>query len=115
MGRIEMETTLASLGQRRRSPASYWAESNVSQRRIAWSGDLDDDCTAHWCGMVLRAEWMDDDLWWWAVVDAETQSEIASSNVARYSGISYASGVAARDAAEFEARQHAQTLGLADE
>ncbi len=50
---------------------------------IHWTGDLDDDCIARWCGLTLRAECMgcnDDDCdgldtckpehgeyWWWEV------------------------------------------------
>lgn len=35
---------------------------------ISWTGDLDDDCTAHWEGLVLRAEMMDIGVWWWEVI-----------------------------------------------
>jgi len=62
--------------------------------------------------MVLRAEWMHDDRWWWAVTDTKTRTEIASSNAPRYADTAYTSGQAARDAAEFEARQHAGALGF---
>ena len=44
-----------------------------------WIGDLNDDCTARWRGLLLRAEWMDDEIWWWCVYD-ENGEEIASSN-----------------------------------
>jgi hypothetical protein len=49
---------------------------------IIWSGDLEDDCTARWNGLILRAERMDEEIWWWAVSkDNEIQSdEIDSSN-----------------------------------
>jgi hypothetical protein len=33
-----------------------------------WQGDLDDDCTATGCGLMLRAEQMDRKHWWWAVI-----------------------------------------------
>lgn len=36
---------------------------------IQWSGDLDDDCTAEWAGLMLRAEEMERGVWWWAVYD----------------------------------------------
>ena len=45
-----------------------------------WEGDLSDDCTARWAGLILRAEWMDGVTWWWAVSDVESQHEIDSSN-----------------------------------
>lgn len=47
---------------------------------IIWTGDLDDDCTALWSGLMLRAEWMDGSDWWWAVSVIKTGHEIASSN-----------------------------------
>lgn len=36
---------------------------------ITWTGDLSDDCTATWAGLMLRAEQMDENYWWWAVYD----------------------------------------------
>ncbi|WP_035601529.1 hypothetical protein [Haloferula sp. BvORR071] len=45
-----------------------------------WTGDLDDDCTAIWDGLMLRAEEMDKDQWWWAVMHEATSAEIGSSN-----------------------------------
>jgi hypothetical protein len=45
-----------------------------------WYGDLSDDCTARWAGFTLRAEWMDDDIWWWAVSLDGQSDQIASSN-----------------------------------
>ena len=36
---------------------------------IIWTGDLYDDCTAEWEGLVLRAERMDVRVWWWEVTD----------------------------------------------
>ncbi len=49
-----------------------------------WSGDLEDDCTSNWAGLLLRAEWMDDtdgiNIWWWAVTDLRSNIEIASSH-----------------------------------
>ena len=48
---------------------------------IQWSGDLNDDCTAIWGGMMLRAEKMDDNIWWWAVIGDEGHGDqIYSSN-----------------------------------
>jgi hypothetical protein len=45
-----------------------------------WNGNLDDDCTAKWAGFTLRAEWMNDDIWWWCVYDDATGEQVTSSN-----------------------------------
>ena len=48
---------------------------------IKWNGDLKDDCTAKWSGLMLRAEWMDEDYWWWCVYDMlDNETQIDSSN-----------------------------------
>lgn len=48
---------------------------------IIWKGDLNDDCTARWSGLMLRAEWMDEDYWWWCVYDMlDDENQIDSSN-----------------------------------
>lgn len=62
---------------------------------LTWGGELDDDCTAESGALVLRAEWMYDDIWWWAVYDG--QKLVASSTVMP---AHYKSGAEARDAAE---------------
>ena len=41
------------------------------EQPIIWEGDVEDDCLARWEGLLLRAEWMDDDYWWWCVYDME--------------------------------------------
>ena len=61
-----------------------------------WHGDLADDCTAHWAGFTLRAEWMDEDVWWWAVYWDDRDLQIASSNDV---GVPPASGDEARASA----------------
>jgi hypothetical protein len=75
--------------------------------QIIWTGDLDDDCTARWAGLMLRAEWMDGAYWWWAVSEIATGRELASSNDDRQE---YTSGTAARSAAERIARAHIHKL-----
>jgi hypothetical protein len=75
---------------------------------IEWKGDLDDDCTAEWSGLLLRAEWMDGDRWWWAVSDLASGDEIDSSNHDGYFDIKFTSGSAARHAAEQAAYEHLQ-------
>ncbi|SNR45703.1 hypothetical protein SAMN06265376_1011060 [Dokdonia pacifica] len=48
---------------------------------IIWEGNLNDDCTAKWAGLMLRAEWMDENYWWWCVYDMlDNQNQIDSSN-----------------------------------
>lgn len=71
---------------------------------IQWTGDLDDDCTARWAGLMLRAEEMSERIWWWAVSDETLGGvEIASSNEV---GTRVDSGIAARHAAESAARSY---------
>ena len=60
---------------------------NIKERQklavgpIEWTGDLSDDCTATWAGLMLRAEWMDEDYWWWSVYDMlNDEVTIDSSN-----------------------------------
>lgn len=51
------------------------------QEPIIWKGDLSDDCTAQWAGLMLRAERMDVDDWWWTVYDMQsTERTVDSSN-----------------------------------
>ena len=50
------------------------------ENEIIWTDDLNDDCTAEWAGLMLRAEWMHDRNWWWAVSDMASNQEIKSSN-----------------------------------
>jgi hypothetical protein len=90
--------------------------------KIEWTGDPDDDCTARWRGLVLRAEHMscgDDDCdddpetcksehgerWWWAV--SQDGDEFAGSNVL---GQCAADGAQARRLAEHFARQRFEVL-----
>lgn len=44
-----------------------------------WIGNLDENCSAHWAGLLLHAEKMNDSLWWWWVDDEATKTQIASS------------------------------------
>lgn len=70
---------------------------------IVWSGELD-DCTAIWNGLILRAEWMEEQVWWWAVsINGDQSEEIDSSN--NYD-ISCIGGENARKYAEQAAIKH---------
>lgn len=74
-----------------------------TDEKVTWTGDLDDDCTALWAGLMLRAEWMDGSNWWWAVSVIATGCEIESSND---SDDPCVSGSDARSLAELVARDH---------
>jgi hypothetical protein len=73
---------------------------------IIWTGDLEDDCSAEWCGLLLRAEWMEGVYWWWGVYDLEDEDQIDSSNEYEEKPIG---GTAAREMAEKVAKEY---LGL---
>jgi hypothetical protein len=80
---------------------AYWQRIAAENNGPEWHGDLDDDCSADWAGLLLRAEWMEDDYWWWAVTDKESGVEIASSN--RFP-VAFTSGEQSRREAENAAR-----------
>lgn len=48
----------------------------LSKEPLIWTGDLSDDISANWAGLLLRAEWMNEDYWWWAVYDIENNEEV---------------------------------------
>lgn len=76
----------------------------LAKQPIIWRGDLSDDCTAEWAGLMLRAEWMDEDYWWWAVYDMQKgEVTVDSSNdyEKRFIG-----GEAARSKAESVAKKY---------
>lgn len=73
---------------------------------IVWTGDLEDDCSAEWSGLLLRAEWMDKKRWWWAVSDLKNEEEIDSSN--NYNTIAIG-GQMARAKAEDAAKRYIQS------
>ena len=72
--------------------------------QIIWKGDLEDDCTAEWQGLMLRAEWMDEGYWWWAVYDMRKR-EITVDSSNEYE-TSFIGGVAARAKAESVAKAY---------
>jgi hypothetical protein len=59
---------------------------NIKERQklakgpIEWTGDLFDNCTAIWAGLMLRAESMDEKHWWWAVSDMLNDGVIIDSS-----------------------------------
>lgn len=80
---------------------------NFSQP-IVWEGNLSDDCTAKWSGLMLRAEWMDKNQWWWCVYDMiDNENQIDSSN--EYSE-QFIDGKVARSKAEDVAKNYLKDL-----
>ena len=75
-----------------------------AQKPIIWQGDLLDDCTAQWAGLMLRAEWMDEDYWWWAVYDMENHNKEIDASY-NYD-ISFIGGEVARAKAESIAKAY---------
>jgi hypothetical protein len=73
---------------------------------ISWTGDLADDCKAHWAGLVLHAEQMDRKLWWWAVTLERTGETVADSHSSKTAVLN---GKGARIAAEAAARKWLQS------
>ena len=75
---------------------------------IKWNGDLNDDCSAEWAGLMLRAEWMNDndglDSWWWAVHDIEVGRDSVANSYD--TDEMYRSGRAAREAAQSAALKY---------
>jgi hypothetical protein len=67
---------------------------------VEWVGDLNDDCTASWEGLTLRAERMRRVSWWWAVYD-ETGEVACSAD----SDVHVPTGKKARAAAEHAAKE----------
>jgi len=68
---------------------------------VSWTGSLEDDCTAEWAGLTLRAEEMERAAWWWAVYDQATGEVVADSHAASEVA---RNGKRARSAAETAAR-----------
>jgi hypothetical protein len=91
--------------------ARFWKRKSKADLNIPvrWTGDLDDDCIAIWNGLILRAEWMEGNIWWWAVSvhDSDPLSEIDSSN--NYTTSCF-TGEMARAKAEAAARKYLASL-----
>jgi len=75
-----------------------WQRIAAQTKGPGWYGDLEDDCSAQWAGLILRAEMMYDKAWWWAVSDEASGEEVDSSN--NHEQPQPTSGVAARQLAE---------------
>jgi hypothetical protein len=63
-----------------------------------------DDCTAHWAGLMLWAEWMEGNYWWWAVYDMQN-GEITIDDSNNYTE-SFTGGNIARQKAETVAYEY---------
>ena len=77
-------------------------EDDMDEPTILWTGNLNDDCTAEWNGMMLRAEEMDRLDWWWAVYDADGEIIDGSNN---HTSERFKNGTIARQAAESAAKR----------
>jgi hypothetical protein len=71
---------------------------------IEWTGDLLDDCTARWAGLMLRAEWMHENYWWWTVYDM-LNGEVIIDSSNNYN-FRFVGGEMARKKAEETARTY---------
>jgi hypothetical protein len=80
----------------------------VNNEPIVWTGDLADDCSAKWAGLLLRAEWMDEDYWWWAVYDMEN-NEVTIDDSNNYE-VAFNGGEVSRMEAEKVARRYLNSL-----
>ena len=76
----------------------------LSKQPITWTGDLADDCKATWAGLLLRAEWMDEDYWWWSVYDMQ-KNEVAIDNSNNHTE-RFIGGEVSRQMAESVAQQY---------
>lgn len=76
----------------------------LARQPIVWTGDLSDNCTAEWAGLMLRAEWMDEDYWWWAVYDMQ-KNEMTIDDSNEYE-TRFIGGEAARTKAESVAKKY---------
>lgn len=74
---------------------------------IEWKGNLEDDCSAQWNGLLLRAEKMQQASWWWAVA-IQTRNGIEIDSANNYSH-RVPTGIAARGEAERVARAYILT------
>lgn len=76
----------------------------ILKEKIEWQGDLKDDCSAHWQGLLLRAECLDNNQWWWSVYDLQKKEIQIDSSNERDEIVTDAE--AARTKAEFAAQQY---------
>lgn len=85
--------------------------SALASQPIVWKGDLTDDCTAIWAGLMLRAECMDGNDWWWIVYDLELPGGPAINEDGEH-GAMCRGGGNARKKAEDAARLYMQNLHI---
>ncbi len=76
----------------------------LAKKPIVWQGDLADNCTALWAGLMLHVEWMDENYWWWAVYDMQ-KGKLSVDSSSEHED-NYLSGDAARKMAETVARKY---------
>ncbi len=56
----------------------YWQRNAAETTQPQWEGDLEDDCSAEWAGLTLRAEEMEENYWWWCVYDNELTKHVSN-------------------------------------
>jgi hypothetical protein len=77
-----------------------WQRILAETSQPEWFGDLNDDCSANWAGLTLRAEEMDENYWWWCVYDNELPSDLNQVRSSNDDGATKCiSGAEAREAA----------------
>jgi hypothetical protein len=60
---------------------TIYERKTLAKQPITWTGDQLVDCTTLWAGLILRAERMEEDYWWWAVCDMQKdEATIDDSN-----------------------------------
>lgn len=81
----------------------------AAKSRPDWTGNLADDCSSRWVGFLLRAEEMEEGVWWWAVYDDWAEDPTVQLSSSHDSSEVCVSGQHARREAEQAARRF---LGL---
>lgn len=84
----------------------------LAKEPIIWTGDLDDDCTAIWAGLMLRAEWMDEDYWWWSVSEDKASPYDENIDDSNNYDERFIGGEASRKRAEEVARHYLKKIGI---
>jgi hypothetical protein len=83
-------------------PLSLAARLLEAKAAPAWTGDLQDDCSARWAGFLLRAEEIEKNIWWYSVTDLASGATVEDSNLI---GAVVIDGVEAREKSEAAARR----------
>ena len=85
-----------------------YERNKLAEQPIKWTGNLSDDCGAEWAGLLLRAEWMDGDFWWWSVYDMK-KGEVIIDDSNAYSE-RFIDAESARNKAESVAKNYIKVI-----